>query len=122
MTPLTAVTTPPRSTKTPVEPLTMISLTSGSVIKCAIGRRKGNTSSRDISECSGSKVVEVTGLDVEIMRFEVAVRRRERIRAVIGENDRLGILQFCEDPRLEHVVHLNGVGLRRTDRSAMRSR
>ena len=47
--PATSRTTPCRSTKTRREPLTMISLTSGSWIRCAIGRRNGRMTSKLIT-------------------------------------------------------------------------
>ncbi len=49
-------------------------------------------------------VIEVAGLDVEVVRLEVAVRRRLRIEAVVRQDDRLRVLELGEDLRLEHVV------------------
>src|SRR5476651_144258 len=104
------------------EPLTMISVTSGSWIKCAIGRRNGRMTSKLMSEVSRGDVVEVAPLDVEVVRFEIAVRRRLGIEAVVRQDDRLRVLQLSEDLRLEHVVEQETVRLGGTDRGPMRGR
>ena len=44
---------------------------------------------------------EVAGLDVEIVRLQIAVLRRKRVEAVVGKRHRLRMLQFGEDARLE---------------------
>src|SRR5579859_1137891 len=117
-----AVSLPSRSTNTLRAPFTMISLTSGSVMRCAIGRRKGRTSSNATSEVSGGGVVEITGLHVEVARFQVAVGRGKRIRPVVCEDDGLCVLELGEDLRLKHVIELQAVGLRRAHGGAMRGR
>src|ERR1700687_667893 len=91
-TPSTASISPLRSTKIRREPLTMISVTSGSWIKCAIGRRNGRITSKLMSEVSRGDVIEVAPLDVEIVRLEIAVRRRLGVEAVVRQDARLGVL------------------------------
>ena len=49
-------------------------------------------------------MIEVTGLSVDVGRLQVAVLRREGIQPVVRQNDRLGVLQFGEDARLEDEV------------------
>ena len=67
-------------------------------------------------------MVEVALLDVEIVRLEIAVRRRLRIEAVVRQDDGLGVLQLGEDLRLEHVVEQEAVRLGGTDRGPVRGR
>ena len=62
------------------------------------------------------EMVEVAGLDIEIVRLQVAVLRWQRIQAVIRQRDRLRVLQLHEDARLKDVVGLEGVRLARTER------
>src|ERR1700687_1028359 len=100
----------------------MISVTSGSWIKCAIGRRNGRMTSKLMSEVSRGELVEVTRVHVEVVRLEIAVRRRLGIEAVVRQDDGLGVLQLGEDLRLEHVVEDEAVRLRGTDRGPMRGR
>src|SRR5471032_1180247 len=100
----------------------MISVTSGSWIKCAIGRRNGRMTSKLISEISRGDVVEVAPLDVEVVRLEIAVRRRLGIEAVVRQDDGLGVLELGEDFRLEHVIEQEAVCLGGADRGAMRGR
>src|SRR3954471_23128377 len=102
---------PLRSTKIWCDPLIMTSLISGSMIKCAIGRRKGRTSSKDMSECSGRAMIEVAGLHIEVVRLEVAVGGGQGITAVVGEDDRLCVLQLREHLRLKDVLEVQFVGL-----------
>ena len=60
------------------------------------------------SQRSLRDVIEVAGLHVEVVRLEIAVRRRLRIEAVVRQHDRLRVLELREDLRLEHVVELRG--------------
>src|SRR5471032_2574376 len=100
----------------------MISVTSGSWIKCAIGRRNGRMTSKLMSQISCGDVVEVAPLDVEVVRLEIAVRRRLGIEAVVRQDDGLGVLQLGEDFGLEHVVEQEAVRLRGADRGPLRGR
>src|SRR5471032_820636 len=104
------------------EPLIMISEMSGSWIKCAIGRRNGRITSKLMSEGSRGEVIEVARVHVEVVRLEIAVRRRLGIEAVVRQDDGLGVLELCEELRLEHVVEDEAVRLRRTDRGPLRGR
>ena len=58
-------------------------------------------------------VIEVAGLHVQVVRLQVAVRRRLRVQPVVRQHHRLGVLQLAEDLGLEHVVQLEGVVLAR---------
>src|ERR1043166_8552138 len=100
----------------------MISVTSGSWIRCAIGRRNGRMTSKLMSKAPRCDVVEVARLDVEVVRLEVAVRRWLGIQAVVRQDDRLRVLEFREDFRLEHVVEQQAIRLRGTDGSSVRGR
>src|SRR5258708_1419522 len=100
----------------------MISVTSGSWIRCAIGRRDGRMTSKLMSQDSVRDVVEVAGLHVEVVRFQVAVRRRLRIEAVVWQDDGLRVLELRKDLRLEHVVEQEAVRLRGTDGGPVRGR
>src|SRR5450631_1950449 len=102
------------------EPLIMISETSGSWIRCAIGRRNGRMTSKLMSEGSRGEVIEVAGVYVEVVRLEIAVRRRLGIQAVVRQDDGLSVLELGEDLRLEHVVEQEAVRLRGTDRGSLR--
>src|SRR5476649_1573943 len=104
------------------EPLIMISETSGSWIRCAIGRRNGRMTSKLMSEVSRGELDEVAGVHVEVVRLEIAVRRRLGIQAVVGQDDGLGVLELREDLRLEHVIEEEAVRLRGTDRRPLRGR
>src|SRR3981081_3426347 len=100
----------------------MISDTSGSWIKCAMGRRNGRIRSKLMSEGSRRSMIEVARLRVEVVRLEIAVRRRVRIEAVIREDDRLGILQLRKHLRFEHVLSGQAVRFRRTHRGPLGGR
>ena len=56
-------------------------------------------------------VIEVTGLHVEVVRFQVAALRRQRIQSVVRHRDRLRVLKLGEDARLKQVVRFQHVRL-----------
>ncbi len=49
-------------------------------------------------------MIEVAGLHVEVVRLQIAELRRQRIEAVVRQDDRLCVLQLREDARREDVV------------------
>ena len=63
-------------------------------------------------------MIEVAGLHVEVVRLQVAQLRRERIDAVIRQNNGLSILQLRENPRRKDVLMSRCVALARDDRLA----
>jgi hypothetical protein len=80
------------SAKTRRDLFTMISLTSASWMRCAIGRRNGRMTSKLISEDSLRGVVEVARLHVEVLGLQIAVGWWLWIEAVIQQHHRLRVL------------------------------
>ncbi len=74
------------------------------------------------SRYSCGQMIEVTGLHIKVVRFEVAVGRRLRVEPVVGQHDRLRVLELCEDLRLEDVVEDKRVRLRGADGGPMGGR
>ena len=103
------------STKTPAEPLTRMSEISGSRIRASIGRRNGMMTSQLI-DFSFGELLEVGRVLVEVVRLQVAVGGRMRIQAVVGQDDRLRVLEFRENLRLKDEVALDVVALARARR------
>src|SRR5215470_3539018 len=58
------------------------------------------------SQASFGQLFKVSAVGVEVVRFEIAICRRQRIEAIVGDYNALGILQFGEDFRFEQPVPL----------------
>jgi hypothetical protein len=56
-------------------------------------------------------MIEVALTDVQVVRLEIAVLRREGVEPVIRQCHGLGILEFGEHPWREGVVGLEAVAL-----------
>ena len=66
---------------------------------------------------AGSRWEEV---EIQAVRLEVAVARRQGVEAVVGEGDGLGVLELRKDLRLEDVQAVDVVALGGDDRDAAR--
>jgi hypothetical protein len=78
--------------------------------------------SKLMSERSVPHVVEKAGLNVEIVRLEIAVGRRLGIEAVVRQDDGLRVLQLSEHLRFEDVLTHEAVTFRSADRSPVGGR
>ena len=61
-------------------------------------------------------MVEVADVDVQIVRLQVAVLRRQRVEAVVRQGDGLGVLEFREDAGREDELVVGCVTLAGTQR------
>src|SRR5580692_9168967 len=112
--PGTSSTCPSRSMKTHAGPLTMISEMAGSLISLSIGRRNGRITSKLMASPYNSNLAvrqlrEIGFVGIEVVRFQIAIGRRQRIHPVVGEYDGLRVLQLGKYLRFEHPIALQVV-------------